>query len=601
MRIRSLLLQMAAVVVLPGFLAALMAVSKVRESERDIALKGLVETARATALLVDGEVKQSLGALTALAASEHLQSGDLKAFYDQASAVDEKPNVWTLLLDSTGTQRLNTAVEYGAPPPAPVALDRVTAVLTSRKPTMSDLILGPVTKTLLTTLYLPARPSPKGDFVVAQDFAVSHWVKEMQRPSDRADWIIAIIDRTGRFIWRSHRAEEYLGQSARSELVAAASASHSGQLRLRTLEGIDSYQAFTHSELTGWTIAVAAPVRSIEASAVQAVTWLSVGAALALMVGLITASVLSQRLVVLFRAAAAAAESLGRGEKPKPVSTPLIEFQTLDHSLQAASQRLSKETRARENLELEREQLLQAERSARVVAQEENIEKDRFLALLGHELRNPLAAISGSGDVLRRGAKDLATQQRFVAIIQRQTLHLRRIVDDLLNVSRMLRGKIVLDAYRIDLGDCMTKCVEAIRCTERANDYRWLLKSESVWIHGDPVRVEQIINNLVVNAMNFSPAEAEIRITVRGQRHHAILEVSDAGPGVAPELRTVIFEPFKQGPPMTGRQPTGLGIGLALVRQLVELHGGDVRVHGSGMGDGSTFAARFPCTGSQSD
>ena len=324
MRIQTLLLQMAAAVVLPGFLAALIAVSKVRESEREVALKGLFETARATALLVDGEAKQSLGALTALAASVHLQTGDFMAFYDQATAVDEKPNVWTLLLDSTGTQVVNTVVAYGTPPPKPVALDRVTTVLASGQPQMSDLIVGPVTHKLLTTLYVPARPSPKGNFVVAQAFAVSHWVKEIERPLDRADWIIAVIDRTGKFIWRSHRAEEYLGQKARSELVAAAATAHSGQLRLRTLEGIDSYQAFTHSELTGWTVAVAAPVSSIEASAVQAVTWLGAGAALALAVGLVIAGFLSRRLIALFQASAAAAESVGRGEIPTALNTPLM-------------------------------------------------------------------------------------------------------------------------------------------------------------------------------------------------------------------------------------------------------------------------------------
>ena len=176
-----------------------------------------METVRATSLLVDGEVKHSLGALTALATSVHLQTGDFQSFYHPAAAIDEQPHVWTILLNDTGTQVLNTAVPFGSPSPAPVAAQRVKTVLASRQPLMSDLIVGPVTGKLLTTLYLPALPSPKGNFVVAQAFAVSHWVKEMTRPADRADWIIAVIDRNGKFIWRSHRAEEYLGQSARPE------------------------------------------------------------------------------------------------------------------------------------------------------------------------------------------------------------------------------------------------------------------------------------------------------------------------------------------------------------------------------------------------
>ena len=594
MRIRSLLFQLTAVVLLPSLLAAALAVSKVLDGEREVALKGLVETVRATALLVDGEVKQSIGALTALAASAHLQTGDFKAFHEQAQAVDDQPNVWTLLLDDSGTQKLNTAVPFGTPPPPPAALEWVTKVLATRKPGMSDLIVGPVTEKLLTTLYLPARPSPMGNFVVAQAFSVTHWDKEIKRPADRPDWIIAVIDRQGKFIWRSHAAQEYLGQSARTELVAAAAASHSGQLRLRTLEGIDSYQAFTHSDLTGWTIAVAAPVPSIEASAVQAAGWLGAGAALAASLGLIAASLLGRRLLGSFEVASRAAQALGRGELPVTPHAPVDEFNSLNTALRNAAALLDQERRARESAEFEREQLLQAERVARDAAQNDNLQKDKFLAMLGHELRNPLAAISGAGDVLNRGAKDPETRQRFVLLIQRQTRHLRRIVNDLLDVSRMLTGKIVLDAHPLDLGDCVRHCLEALHATPRSADYVWQLNTEAVWIQADAVRVEQIINNLVVNAMNFSPLSAEISITVRSDAAHAILEVSDAGPGVAPELQDIIFEPFKQGPPMRGRQATGLGIGLSLVRQLVQLHGGDISVHRSGKGEGSTFVARFP-------
>ena len=596
MRIQSLLFQLIAVALLPGFLAAAVAVSKVRDSEREVALKALAETVRATSLLVDGEVKQSLGALSALATSTNLQTGDFQAFYDQAAAIDDKPNVWTILLDSTGTQKLNTAVPYGTPPPPPVALERVSKVIATQQPVMSDLIVGPVTGKLLTTLYVPAKPSPLGNFVVAQAFAVTHWVKEMERPADRADWIIAVIDRNGKFIWRSHRAEDFLGEPARAELVAAAAASHSGQLRLRTLEGIDSYQAFTHSDLTGWTIAAAAPVSSIDASAVQAVTYLGTGMAIALGLALLGATLVSRMLLRATDSASQAADALGRGEVPQTAATKLLEIRALNASLQNTARLLAEEKLARAEVEQERARLLQAESDARQVAQNDNVQKDRFLALLGHELRNPLAAITGASDVLTRGTKDAESRQRFVSLIQRQTRHLRRIVDDLLDVSRMLTGKIVLDTRPLDLANCVRDCVEALRATPRAGDYQWVLRTDPIWIQGDAIRIEQIINNLVVNAMNFSPLHAEIVIAVRALGPHALLEVSDAGPGVAPELRTVIFEPFKQGPPMVGRQSTGLGIGLSLVRQLVQLHGGEISVRSSGMGDGSTFVAQFALT-----
>ena len=594
MRIRSHLLLLTAVVLVPGFLAAGVAVTKVRENERQAALKGLHESVRATALLVDGEVQRSLGALTALAQSRNLQTGDFEAFYEHAEAVDHKPDVWTFVLDDTATQRVNTSVPFGTPPPAPVALELVSKVLASRQPLMSDLIIVPVTKTLLTTLYVPAKASPAGTFVVAQAFSVNHWTKAAMQPEGRADWIVAVIDRTGRFIWRSHRADEYLGRDARPELVAAAAAAHSGLIRHSTLEGIDSYDAFTHSALTGWTIAVAAPVPTIEASATQAIAWLTAGVAIALGVALLAATLLSRMLLGALDTASSAARALGRGEPPQPPRTSVLEIDALNDALHDAARLLAQERRARGDVEQEREQLLENERKAREVAQDENVAKDRFLALLGHELRNPLAAIAGASDVLARGTQDRPTQQRFVALIQRQNRHLKRIVGDLLEVSRMLSGKIVLDAHPLDLADCVRSCIESLRATDRAGDYRWRLHTEQVWVCGDPVRLEQIINNLVVNAMHFSPLNGEILIAVSTQASRAVLEVGDAGPGIAPELQARIFEPFVQGPPATGRQSSGLGIGLSLVKQLVQLHDGEISVHSSGAGSGSTFVVRFP-------
>ena len=595
MRIRSHLLLLTAVVLVPGFLAASVAVTKVRESEREAALSGLRETVRATALIVDAEVQGSLGALTALAQSRSLQTGDFAALYEQAQAIDHKPDVWTLVLDATGSQIIDTSVPFGTPPPlASLALERVSKVLVGRQPAMSDLIIGPVAKSLLTTLYVAAKPGPAGNFVVAQAFSVDHWNRQVTRPQGRPDWIVAVIDRAGKFIWRSHGAETYLGRDARPELVAAAAASHSGLIRHATLEGIDSYDAFTHSEHTGWTIAVAAPVPTIEASATKAVAWLTAGVAVALAVALLAATLLSRTLLNALNAASDAARALGRGEPPQPPRTSVLEVNALNQALHDAARLLTQEKHARGLVEQECEQLLDNERVARAVAQDENVAKDRFLALLGHELRNPLAAISGASEVLARGPQDAPTQQRFVAVIQRQNRQLKRIVDDLLEVSRMLSDKIALDARPLDLAGCVLSGIESLRATERAGNYRWQVHTEPVWVCGDAVRLEQIINNLVVNAMQFSAPDGEIQVTVSAQTNHAVLAVHDAGAGIAPELQARIFEPFVQGPPVAGRPSSGLGIGLSLVRQLVQLHGGEISVRSSGAGDGSTFIVRLP-------
>ena len=409
----------------------------------------------------------------AIAQSSHLQTGNFAALYGQAAAVDRKPDVWTLVLDDTGIQRINTIVPFGTPPPAPVAQERVKKALQTQASVVSDLIGGPVTGKLLTTVYLPAKASPIGNFVVAQAFSVDHWTKIAMRPGGQSQWIIGLIDRTGKFIWRSHRTDEFVGRNARPELVAAAAASQEGLIRHSTLEGVDAYDAFTHSALTGWTIAVAAPVPTIEASATQAVMWLTAGLATALTSAVLGATLLGRMLWNAIGTASHAARSLGRGEQPQAARTRVTEVNALNSALGDAALLLAQEQETRRVVERQREQLLENERVARLVAQEANLTKDKFLALLGHELRNPMAAIAGATEVLARSRADAEIQDRFLGVIQRQNHHMVRIVDDLLDVSRMLSGKIELNAHALDLAVCVRCCVEALQVTARGNDHRW--------------------------------------------------------------------------------------------------------------------------------
>ncbi len=578
----------------PGLLAAALAVAKVREGERQAALRGLRETVRATSLLVDGEVQRSVGTLRALGQSHHLQTGDFAALYAQAAAVDQPPDVWTLVLDATGLQRLNTSVPYGTPLPPAVAQARVTSVLQTQRPLVSDLIVGPVTGKLLTTIYVPAKTSSIGTFVVAQAFSVEHWNKTARQPDGPSQWIVAVIDRQGKFIWRSHGTETFVGKNARPELVAAAAAAPQGLIRHATLEGIDSYDAFTHSALTGWTIAVAAPVPTIEASATQAVLWLAAGLATALALALLGATVLGRVLLNAINTASAAARALGQGDAPVAAATPVAEVNALNHALADAAHLLQQEQGRRKGVEVQRQRLLDNERLARAVAQQENLAKDKFLALLGHELRNPLAAMAGAAEVLTRSRSDTAVQDRFIAVIQRQSRHMRRIVDDLLDVSRLLSGKIELRLQALDLADCVRSCVESLQAGDAGSAHQWRLQTEAVWVQGDPVRLEQIVTNLAVNARHFSPPDGAVTISVQADTGHAVLQVSDVGPGVPAALLPRIFEAFVQGPPPAGQQSSGLGIGLSLVKQLVELHGGSVAVRPGVNGVGSTFCVRLP-------
>ncbi len=591
---RTQLFIMTAVSILPVALAAGIALDKIREGERRTALRGLNETVRATALIVDREVQGSLSVLKALGTSPHLETGNFRAFYAQAEKLNLPPDVWTFLLDSSGAQLLNTAVPFGTPLPPSVALERVARVTATQKPFITDVFKGPVTGKMLTTIYVPAQAAGGKSFVVAQAFSLEHWKKTALQGALPADWVVAVIDRNGKFISRSLQADERVGTLARPGLVSAAAASSEGLMKLSTLENVESYQAFAHSALTGWTIAVAAPVDSVEAAARNAVHIALVGMLLAITAALLAVVFFGRRFLHAFESARAAATALGEGRRPLALHSSIEEVNDLNRALLEAGAVLDNERESRRAAEGQTLRLLDESTQAQEVAEAQNVAKDQFLAMLGHELRNPLAAISGATTLLELPGIDGKRRERCVAIISRQNLHLRHIVDDLLDVSRMLAGKIELQAAPLDLTECVNNCVEALRATQAASQAKIVVQAQPVWIEGDAVRVEQMLNNLLGNALKFSPPGGEIQVRIDAQPGRAVVSVEDQGSGMTPELRARVFDPFVQGPAPLDRMQSGLGIGLALVRQLVRLHQGDITAKSEGPGLGSTFTFWIP-------
>ena len=594
MRMRTQLLIVTAVSILPVVLAAGIALHQIREGEKGAALRGLKETVRATALIVDGEVQGSISGLKALGTSPHLEARDFQAFYEQAKAMNQPPNVWTLLLDSTGAQVLNTALPFDAQLPSATAMDRVARVLATQQPLVTDVLKSPVTGKMLTTIYVPAQAAGAKSFVVAQAFSLEHWRKTSVQSNLPADWVVAVIDKNGRFISRSHQADQRAGMLARPQLVAAAAASGEGLIRLTTLENIDSYQAFAHSALTGWTVAIAAPADSIEDAARDAVRIALVGMLLAITAALLAVFFFGRRFINSVESARAFATALGQGRKVTTVKSSINEVNELNQALAEAGVVLDNERQSRRIAEAQKLKLLEEAHLAQEAAEAQNIAKDQFLAMLGHELRNPLAAISGATALLEMPDIDGDRLQRSVAIISRQNRHLRQIVDDLLDVSRMLVGKIELVTAPLDLTDCVKNCVEALRTTEAGSKAVISIQAQPAWINGDAVRVEQMLNNLLGNALKFSAPDGEIRVRVEEQSGRAIVSVEDKGSGMTPELLARVFDPFVQGPAPADRMQSGLGIGLALVRQLVQLHHGEVAALSAGPGLGSTFTFWIP-------
>jgi PAS domain S-box-containing protein len=240
----------------------------------------------------------------------------------------------------------------------------------------------------------------------------------------------------------------------------------------------------------------------------------------------------------------------------------------------------------------ERKHLDDALRQAHEEAQQANRAKDEFLAMLGHELRNPLAPMVSALEVMRLGGIDSPAQ----GILERQVAHLTRLVDDLLDVSRIMRGKIELARRPIELREIVDRALELTRplLRQRRNQVAVRVEQRGLVLDADPDRIAQVISNLVTNASKYSDAGSRIGLSASREARTVRIEVEDEGIGIGAEMIESVFEPFVQQPQSLERKLGGLGLGLAIVRSLVDAHGGTVRAESAGRGRGSTFVLQLP-------
>jgi signal transduction histidine kinase len=244
--------------------------------------------------------------------------------------------------------------------------------------------------------------------------------------------------------------------------------------------------------------------------------------------------------------------------------------------------------------EEERTQLLQREQQAREEAQRANRAKDEFLAMLSHELRTPLNAILGWTTLLQKGQLPPDTRVRAINIIERNTRLQAQLIEDLLDISRITRGKLRLEFQHQPLAAIVDAAVDAVRPAAAAKQISLAIDipDDDTTLLCDPSRMQQVIWNLLTNAIKFSPDGGHVDVTVFQEPGRFCVSVADSGPGIDPDFLPHVFDPFRQQEGHVVRQHGGLGLGLAIVQHIVELHGGSVSVTG-GPG-GATFVVSVP-------
>jgi PAS domain S-box-containing protein len=254
----------------------------------------------------------------------------------------------------------------------------------------------------------------------------------------------------------------------------------------------------------------------------------------------------------------------------------------------------------RKRVEEEREQLLSREHELRQTAEEANRLKDEFLAIMSHELRNPLNVILGYAELLLRmdEIKGSANLKRMADAVKRNAVAQSKLIRDLLDLSRLRSGKLELNRETVSPVASIENAIETVRLDAESKDIKIMVSSpdDALFVHADPVRLEQIIWNLLNNSVKFTPKGGCIDVCLEDDIDHIVLTVSDNGQGIDSSFLPHIFEIFRQADAGTNRSQAGMGIGLAVVQQLVELHGGSVSADSGGTGKGATFTIRLPRT-----
>jgi signal transduction histidine kinase/CheY-like chemotaxis protein len=567
---------------------AAVTVAGVARDERRATQRRLAEGARTLADALDQEMTGTLRALTALAASERLERGDLPGFALEAARVEATQPTWlgVLLLSPDGMRVTDTRLREPAKPTPTLEPESVRLVVETGRPAVGSLVRNPREGRWTFALRVPVVQQGRVRWVLSAVLSADSIVAIVSSRADSdGEWTRAVVDRHGRVIARSRAPERFVGELAAPSFLEVTGAAKEGVYRDVTLEGEPAYVAFGHAEVSGWTTAVAAP-RALLDGPLEGSLLTTGGFSLALLVlGAAGAALLSRRFSRAIDSAASGAEALARGDRPSVDPRGITEVAQLRGALLRSSELLA----ARRS---EADEHLARAEAARAEAEAASRTKDEFLAMLGHELRNPLSPIVTALHLLEQRGLG-GTREH--GIIRRQVTHLVRLVDDLLDVSRITRGKITLHLEIVDLATVVGKAVEIASDLLEQRSHRLVVDvPPGLLVAGDPVRLAQVVANLLTNAARYTPPGGNVEIRAAREDDRVRLSVKDDGRGLAPELLPTIFEAFVQAPRTPDRQEGGLGLGLALVRSLVALHGGKVEARSAGAGQGSTFVVELP-------
>lgn len=582
MRLRTRLFQLVVSTVVPLVILAIVLGGLLAAREQDTFREGALARIRALMTAVDAELLGHVRAVETLGASRSLEN-DLAAFYLDAERVLQSQLDWQniVLALPDGQQVINLARPFGAPLADTPEMESFREVLATGEPAVGNVFLGESTRQYGVPVRVPIfDDASRLKYVLSAVVELQAFGDLMREQNLPPTWVSGLIDATGHFIGRIPALPH--ANLASEDFRHAVAGSREGWFRGLTLEKIDTYTAFKVSDVSDWSVGIAIPATVVNAGARNAAWIIVLGTLFSVGIALAFAFLIGRRIVQPISRLAASARALGDGRQPgnQAANVGIDELGEVARALDETAEAID-----------ERHALLQREQAA---LRDADRAKDAFLAMLGHELRNPLGAIMTAAQVsgIAEPGSELAVQSQ--ATIERQARHMTRLIEDLLDVSRVTMGKVTLKYEHFDLARLARRVIRTWEQSESGRAGRVELTATEVWVDADRSRIEQVLSNLLDNAAKFSPVNARFQVVVRQDGEDALMEVTDPGEGMTPDQLEQVFGLFIQGPAGIARLRGGMGVGLALVKRLVEMHAGTIQAASPGLGKGATFSVRLP-------
>ncbi len=585
--LRHLLILLASIGLLPLALFGVWSIHEASQQQQRDEGRYMLDLARALSSAVDAELESAITSLQSLARARALEAGDIGAFYELAKRQAQAQPEWLAvqLSDASGNVLFRTSSPFGTADHRiadPQSLERLYA---SGRPVVGRTVRGPSGRAAFP-VRVPVEDDEGRQYALTAIIAPSRLLQVVERQEVPGSSVISIIDSAGMTAARSRNQDVTVATPPSQSLSRFMQESGmEGIGETVTLEGEPVTTAYTKASRYGWAIAIGVPRSTLPPILLQGFTAYGLGILLSLAACFGLATALANRIVRAFSGLQAGTAALGAGQPVHVSPSRVKEIDQMGRALAVAAEQRAIHEEERSRLLESLERALKTQERALEEARDASRVKDEFLAVLGHELRNPLSPIVASLDLMDLRKDPANTRER--GVMRRQVAHLKRLVDDLLDVSRITSGKLRIERRPVNLADVVRETTSTLPAGKVE-----VSAPDQVWVDGDESRLVQVLNNLLSNAARFSHDPVKVSLSTHGSR--ARLVVSDNGIGMPPELLARVFEPFFQAPQQLARVTGGLGLGLAIVRKIVELHRGSVSAHSEGPGRGSSFEVELP-------